>query len=107
WGDARLYWAYGRGVPAADGAADAAAQEYPEALCGSKQQRAGGTVAHADGAGRHADRPYARGLHVSVQLPVDEPVDRPLVFAAHNGASRRLDAGSAGTGAICNQQRAP
>ncbi len=35
-----------------------------------------------------------------------EPLHRPLVFAQHIGVARGLDAGGAGAGAICDQQRA-
>jgi hypothetical protein len=40
-----------------------------------KQQRAGGATSHADGSGSHVDCADARGVHVPVQLLVDEPVD--------------------------------
>ena len=63
--------------------ADAAAEEHPQALRRPGQQRAGRAAAHAHGAGRGADRAHARGLHVPVQLPADEPLHRPLVLAQH------------------------
>jgi hypothetical protein len=75
-------------LPAAAGAADAAAQEHPQALCRPEQQRAGRAAAHAHGAGRGADRAHARGLHVPVQLSADEPLHRPLVFAAEHSELR-------------------